>query len=51
MNMHRAPSITDAELAEVIALVERGRAIPAVIVSAIVERLQTAERRSAFAGA
>ncbi len=36
-------TITDAELNEVLALVGRGRAIPAVIVSAIIRRLEAAE--------
>jgi hypothetical protein len=36
-------SITDAELNEVLALVGRGRAIPAVIVAAIIRRLEAAE--------
>jgi hypothetical protein len=36
-------SITDAELNEVLALVGRGRAVPAVIVAAIIRRLEAAE--------
>jgi hypothetical protein len=36
-------SITDAELREISALVTRGRAIPAVIVAAILRRLEAAE--------
>ena len=36
-------SITDSELNEVLALVGRGRAIPAVIVAAILRRLEAAE--------
>jgi hypothetical protein len=36
-------SITDAELNEVLALVGRGRSIPAVIVAAIIRRLEAAE--------
>ena len=36
-------SITDSELNEVLALVGRGRSIPAVIVAAIIRRLEAAE--------
>ncbi|TFI58015.1 hypothetical protein E2493_12540 [Sphingomonas parva] len=41
-------SITDAELNEVLALVGRGRAIPAVIVAAIIRRLDAAEAGAAL---
>jgi hypothetical protein len=41
-------SITDAELTEISALVARGRAIPAVIVAAILRRLEAAEARDGF---
>ena len=40
-------SITDSELNEVVALVGRGRSIPAVIVAAIIRRLEAAESDSA----
>ncbi len=47
---HAGPnSITDAELNEVLALVGRGRAIPAVIVAAIIRRLDAAEAVTAAA--
>lgn len=36
--------ITDADLSEVRSLINRGRAIPAVIVRAIIARLAEAER-------
>ena len=39
--------INDSDLCEVMALVQRGRAVPAVIVAAIVQRLAAAEGRSA----
>ena len=41
-------SITDAELGEISALVMRGRAIPAVIVAAILRRLEAAEGHEGF---
>jgi hypothetical protein len=43
MRNNSVNAITDAELRDVIALIETGRSIPAVIVAAIVERLETAE--------
>ena len=46
-----AKSISDAELKDVMAMVARGRAIPAVIVAAIVERLEEAELQTPLAAA
>ena len=44
--MHqKAPYITDKELDGVRALVTNGRAIPAIIVSALIRRLDQAEGR------
>jgi hypothetical protein len=43
MRNNSVHAITDAELRDVIALIEKGRSIPAVIVAAIVERLEAAE--------
>lgn len=46
MRNEAADSITDNDLGEVMALVRRGRAVPAVIVSAILQRLAAAEGRT-----
>ena len=48
MRRERLDSITDAELSEISALVVRGRAIPAVIVAAILRRLEAAEGHHGF---
>lgn len=47
MRNEAAKSISDNDLGEVTALVRRGRAVPAVIVSAILQRLAAAEGRTA----
>ena len=47
MRNNPALIINDSDLCEVMALVQRGRAVPAVIVAAIVQRLAAAEGRSA----
>ena len=43
MRNNPALIISDSDLGEVMALVQRGRAVPAVIVAAIVQRLAAAE--------
>ena len=43
MRNNTASIISDSDLGEVMALVQRGRAVPAVIVAAIVQRLAEAE--------
>lgn len=51
MTHQPAKSISDADLKDVMAMVARGRSIPAVIVAAIVERLEEAELRTVLAAA
>lgn len=43
MRNNPVTAITDSELKDVVDLIEKGRSIPAVIVAAIIERLESAE--------